>query len=520
MVRYTAITFAPVQGFIEKSRKLRDLFGASLVLSYLSFQIVQEVEREQIGQVISPGGVNIQKGMPNRLLVKGEVPEHEVQKMLSASWWRILEQCRTWIEGHVPDEYHWEEEWKNWGHHAWEIFCGHGDTIAEAMNDLETRKLRRQWTALNWTGESSSITGADAVAWPGLGKKVDPRERNYTQEKRLIRAYYERLAAALEETTHDVQGKFLSPEEQLSIPELVKRLVTREQDIARALKMETLTKSFTDIYRRPEKGSTDEGRWTGWFMGDGDRVGEHLTKLAEQQDGEAKLREFSVAMRKWGKKFTDRFSSDLGRVVYAGGDDFLGVLYRPQDKESLTKEDVLAWLLGFAEKWGEHGQKRVDDKPLTVSMGFVWVAPRVPQRDVLQHCREAEKRSKSLGRDRVTLRVVFNSGQYVQWTCPWGYLPILNQYRDRAGVQRGKDANWSHVYKDLAQLKARHGIVLDETATDDRVALALFGIYFGKEQREYLSREREELVGSSKPGAMNEWINDLIQVGWQLCSST
>ncbi|MBW4442550.1 MAG: hypothetical protein KME10_15220 [Plectolyngbya sp. WJT66-NPBG17] len=33
---YTAITFAPVQGFIEKSRKLRDLYGSSFILSYLA----------------------------------------------------------------------------------------------------------------------------------------------------------------------------------------------------------------------------------------------------------------------------------------------------------------------------------------------------------------------------------------------------------------------------------------------------------------------------------------------------
>jgi CRISPR-associated protein Cmr2 len=38
--KYTVITFAPVQGFIEKSRKLRDLYGASQILSYLSWKIV------------------------------------------------------------------------------------------------------------------------------------------------------------------------------------------------------------------------------------------------------------------------------------------------------------------------------------------------------------------------------------------------------------------------------------------------------------------------------------------------
>ncbi|MFN7715048.1 MAG: type III-B CRISPR-associated protein Cas10/Cmr2, partial [Pseudanabaenaceae cyanobacterium] len=42
MTTYTVITFAPVQGFIEKSRKLRDLYGASQILSYLSYCLVKE----------------------------------------------------------------------------------------------------------------------------------------------------------------------------------------------------------------------------------------------------------------------------------------------------------------------------------------------------------------------------------------------------------------------------------------------------------------------------------------------
>ena len=53
---YTAISFAPVQGFIEKSRKLRDLYGASLILSYLSQKIVEKAKKHLgEGSVISPG---------------------------------------------------------------------------------------------------------------------------------------------------------------------------------------------------------------------------------------------------------------------------------------------------------------------------------------------------------------------------------------------------------------------------------------------------------------------------------
>jgi CRISPR-associated protein Cmr2 len=81
--------------------------------------------------------------------------------------------------------------------------------------------------------------------------------------------------------------------------------------------------------------------------------------------------------------------------------------------------------MGLPKEWEKHGQD------ITLSVGFVWAAPSVPQRDILQHCREAEKRAKALGRKRVTIRIVFSSGQYVQWTCPWSYLHVLKSYCDR-----------------------------------------------------------------------------------------
>ena len=146
-------------------------------------------------------------------------------------------------------------------------------------------------------------------------------------------------------------------------------------------------------------------------------------------------------------------------------------------------------------------------------MGFVWAGHSVPQRDVLQHCREAEKQAKSLGRDRVTLRIVFNSGQSVQWTCPWEHLSLLNQYRDRNGGQ-----NWSQVYSDLAQLKARHSIEPKSKNPDYKLALALMNIYF-QNSGEMILKNQQKLVGNTSSTSLLQWIEDLILVGWQLCSS-
>jgi CRISPR-associated protein Cmr2 len=490
---YTVFTFAPVQGFIEKSRKLRDLYGASLILSYLTFRLIEKAEAAEGVQVISPGLPNIQEGMPNRIVLCGVVSIDEYRRTFFEHWRRMLQEVREWIEHKLPNfEYSWRDEWQHWGNHAWEFFWGQGASVREAMEDLEARKLGRDWTAINWTGESSSLSGTDAIAWPGLGRVADVRTRKLNQEKEHIQQFYSALAGLL-----DPEGKFLAENEQLSIPELVKRLVTWPQ-LARSLGMTEL-QGFTELAREQQQGV-----WTGWLMGDGDKIGDRLKSLAQSGDPTA-LQNFSEAMRRWGQDFTQLFQrSDLGRVIYAGGDDFLTVFYRPN--ATLPAEEIVNWLCEFPEVWRTHG------RGVTVSAGFVWASPNVPQRDILQHCREAEKRAKSLGRNRLTIRVVFGNGQYVEWTCPWSELEVLQECR-----------NWVALYKDLAQLKARYAFVTSGDRVRADVLLALYGIYFSEKRQRQLETEAQD---PTKPfnlrdeAAINAWIENLINVGWQLCSST
>ena len=183
--------------------------------------------------------------------------------------------------------------------------------------------------------------------------------------------------------------------------------------------------------------------------------------------------------------------------------------------------EAIDFLVKLGSRW-DSGKLGVN-----LSVGFVWAGHSVPQRDVLQHCREAEKNAKNLGRNRVTIRLLFNNGQFVQWTTPWKYLEWLKDYRDRSSPDRktGKDANWSHVYSDLAQLKSRHAIPPKNAPLTDQpneavVALALFGLYFGDEKKEILSQERKSITGSESTKSMTEWIEGMIQVGWQLCSDS
>ncbi len=67
-------TFSPVQGFIEKSRKLRDLFASSYILSFLTEKLVEFVEKSGCGEVIYPQPFKETEealaNYPNRLVVK------------------------------------------------------------------------------------------------------------------------------------------------------------------------------------------------------------------------------------------------------------------------------------------------------------------------------------------------------------------------------------------------------------------------------------------------------------------
>ena len=136
--------------------------------------------------------------------------------------------------------------------------------------------------------------------------------------------------------------------------------------------------------------------------------------------------------------------------------------------------------------WRKHGYA----KDITVSVGFVWAAPGVPQRDVLQHCREAEKSAKSQGRDRLTIRILFNGGNWMEWVCPWWFLPdVLKSYGDRSQGEK-----WTHIYNDVAMLEARHAF----EGNQSEVALALFEVYFGSANRAALEEHKTGILGIQK----------------------
>ncbi|MEH2154963.1 Cas10/Cmr2 second palm domain-containing protein [Nostoc sp.] len=658
---YTAITFAPVQGFIEKSRKLRDLYGSSFILSYIASAICWEA-RCQGFWVVSPATINLTQGTPNQIIIKGDFGKKDAEEVLNSTWSGVTQACRQWIENKVPGNYSWRREWNLWTNYAWEFFWGQGETITAARSNLNEIKRSRNWTAINWTGESSTLSGADAIAIPSLCSN-DPKTWDYQAQQTEIKEFYRQLSYAigynfiehirtelnqkdyqirdrligrygqgfikfLEQRYPNIDGKerqelisqygsaIIDPDEELSIPELIKRLITLEA-IAAPLQIYTteIPETYRDLNRlnkkKKQSKTEPDNRWSGWFQGDGDKVGDYLKELSKNPNinPDTETNSLSHAMLYWGENHLKPSlnGTGKGRIIYAGGDDFLGVFYRtPPDKnflkhlvsylsDKLVKlspkleteitafkqdfkdkglhkdvkislelsqefakiieenhqnderlknalaeaglnhqeavnlfsepvlkaQECLNWFYNFNSE--NNGLWKQHKKPIGVSVGFVWAAPGVPQRDILQHCRDVEKKAKNLGRNRLAIRILFNGGNYLDWVCPWWCLQeVLEGYCDR-NQQTGKQANWGHIYADVALLESRHAF---ENQTD--IAKALFNIYFPNQeiiltQHLWHSEGKTGILGNQEADckdvtkSLNNWIINLVKIGFHLC---
>ena len=498
---FTVVTFAPVQGFIGSSRKLRDLYGSSLLLSVLAKAIAGDAS-ERGFEVLSPALVNTARGTPNLLVIRGAYKKGHGRDALQATWGRILKATRQWIESSLPQfEYDWESSWKQWHTHAWEYFHAQGESITQARRHLALAKQARAWSGINWTGESSTLAGHDAIARPLMGQVEDPRKLKPADADLQARAFIAALRAlpALGEAFAG-GGESGVGGEQPSLPELVKRLVTYPVVAKTAFSDERLV----DLLPRRFDAIANSTA-VAWFMADGDEVGTYLQSKADgaaEAEAEA-LKSFSSAMRRWAEGLYDavpKHTQHKGTVVYAGGDDLLGALHdRPGPEgseiaEPLSSGDLLAWLQAFPSLWSQHGQG------ITVSMGLVYASRQVPQREALQQVRQAEASAKAHGRNRFALRLLFSGGQAIEWVCPWSELPMLMEgFRDR-DQRSGPQAHWGHLASDVAALQGRRALG-GSGAEAQAVAQGLWKIYF---------------PGLEPPKAIDqplgEWISDLAQV--------
>jgi len=125
-----------------------------------------------------------------------------------------------------------------------------------------------------------------------------------------------------------------------------------------------------------------------------------------------------------------------GKVIFAGGDDFL--LLGPLTEAIALTNDLHALWTGRTSSltqpldppvdgWVQY-QERIYPVPgekMNFSLGLVIAQRRIPQSLWHRGLTQAYKAAKEQGRDRVCVQVLFNSGQSLEWVCPWRLWNLL-----------------------------------------------------------------------------------------------
>lgn len=506
------------------SRKLRDLYGSSILISHLARAQAKDAQGHG-HSVVSPADIKVSRGVPNVLVIRGAYSKELARQALLTCWQRVLSSCRTWIEDFYRDKqpgqtFEWESSWRACGLHSWEVFHGQGATITAAREALAITKLQRAWSVPNWTGESSTLSSAEAVVRPEMGALKDPRYLAQKDIQEEARSFLRTLCESA-----DLGIAFAGANEEISLTELVKRLITYPAVARTALATDSCEKLSHDELKAllPERfqrlttmaaaedAAAQKPESLVWFMVDGDGIGSHLESLAKQKGSEeVALKDFSADMRKWAGALYTKIPQSLpghAMVVYAGGDDLFGALHESRPgRADLTTDHLWKWLGEFPKIWETCGQQ-----DLTVSMGLVWADSQVPQREALQHAREAEASAKARGKNRFALRMLYANGNHLEWTCPWSWLNLIRtHYTDREGrtlhhSRDGKPPSWRHLAEDLQWLRSRQAIAVAASskstdAMDDHpckaTASALWDAYFPgcAEKLRTQAREGNELA--------------------------
>jgi CRISPR-associated protein Cmr2 len=155
------------------------------------------------------------------------------------------------------------------------------------------------------------------------------------------------------------------------------------------------------------------------IMFDGDKMGEWLSGNNTSHNGkelENFHQEFSKLLSKFAES-VDKILEEKGKVIYSGGDDFLGMVNLhhlfPVMKELREK---------FHEEVNAKLQNRREGKNLTFSAGIVITHYKTPLSEVLQKVRQMEKKAKNplMGdRNAFALAVIKHSGEIQESTYKW-----------------------------------------------------------------------------------------------------
>jgi len=424
------LTITPVQDFISQSRKLKDLYGGSHILSEMS-RVGIEYAEDNGATVIFPQKGDGHNSYPNRFLVEISFEnEEELNSFASNVNSEILNYFKTLnksqssiVEKHIEDFFQI----------CWSASKYNGD-YKEAFDEVEKRlagaKNSRFFTQLGEVGRKCSICGERNIA---VYKKpmrfyIEEQRNNlieavksdnlqhgeglcgvcYVKRKSTVKGFDSTAGISIMNIDESIRERFnyLHNDSQLFYEENLNKSFFEKNDISYPLNK--CQKEFQS-FQKAIKGKHKQTSYYAVIMFDGDDMGKWLSgqKLNDQSRLKTFHKDISSNLANFATKAKEILKEPKGMTVYAGGEDFLGFV-NINNLFEVLKELNSEFNKLISEPLKE--TYTITDS-FTFSAGVVIAHYKTPLGTVLSEARKSEKKAKNYGKDAVCLTVMKRSGE-------------------------------------------------------------------------------------------------------------
>ena len=460
MTKYLFLfTISPVQSFIAEARKTRDLFTASSILSDLIISAIKELPNNT--ELIFPTKEN--SSAPNRFLcIINDLEENELKELGKKLKAHVKDEFATMaldalnaiknlnkptgfdqqIEDYLQISYAalpYEGDYKT-VYGKLESLIGAikgGKSFNQLAEQGRKCSICGQRNALFYSGSKLTYLqeGADKVNEFGIDKgeglcAVCFTKRFYNKDKKFPSTSKIALMSAINKAKIDDSFKEIYKgfkdlfkndfDHQYMFEENLNEKYFEKQN--NPLDKKTLNnakKRLQDINEKFKKKNIKAPKYYAMIMFDGDSMGKWLsgTNLKDK----SKLEEFHKALSTQLGLFADEVKRILiepkGKVVYAGGEDFLGFVNLDYLFEIMQKMYLL-----FNEIVNNKLSEFKEDETLTFSAGIIIVHYKMPFNAVLNKLRKAEKFAKQTDekKNAFAISVIKHSGETNHLVFKWG----------------------------------------------------------------------------------------------------
>jgi CRISPR-associated protein Cmr2 len=447
-------SISPVQSFISKSRKTQDLYNGSRILSELTKTQMELLQNETAVEVIFP--LNGGKFLPNRFLFKINYADEafitelanklmkNFQSQLLKLSFQSVDRSDPIFRAQIND--YFKLQWT-----AVEM----KDSYKKAYNELEkkhagTKNLRMFQQLGNGCGEQGrkcSLCGEyNALIYKEnsnrklafLTDNAIPIKSHLLKENEAICSIcsLKRLSNTppFPSVAEIAMKSVLLPEEIIELKKLNidPEILYKEIDVSKYLVsddpedcIEKAKKLKNQIRNRCQNNGKKLPKYYALITYDGDSMGKLLsgTELTDTVSLKSFHTELAKSLFENAKRSME-IVDQVGKTVYAGGDDFLGFC---------SLDIMLLTLKRLRESFDQQVNQKLKQslKPsseITMSAGVVIAHYKTPLHIVLNWAKNMEKESKSKkGKNSVTLAVIKHSGDIQKVTWKWGEIIDLMQ---------------------------------------------------------------------------------------------